>query len=93
MTKVETKINKFESELVSDVKGLIAWTLGLDPQDRQGYLIFSFKERIVKLRLQRRTAHKSEEYELCAAINRHIEKLKIFMDRPDNWKDLILTEL
>lgn len=79
MLDILTEVQKFETELDKEMKGLVTWTLGLREEDRVGYLCFSLKERAIQLRLKRRHAHKKEQYEFCAAINRHLENMKPFL--------------
>jgi len=74
-TNVIIEIQKYEEGLDNELHELVKWTLELDPADRDGYLHFSLGQRKIQLRLQRRSAHNEEKYELCAAINRHLKKI------------------
>jgi len=81
MNTILFSIEQYESILEKEFKELVLWTLGLDEEYRQDYLYFSIKQRLVRLRLQRRIANRREEYELCAAVNRHLKKLNTLLEQ------------
>lgn len=73
--QIISDIEKYEAYLDKEFQELCKFSLTLDHSDRDGYIAFSIKQRQIRLRLERRIAHRQEEYEICAAINRHLKKL------------------
>jgi hypothetical protein len=76
MLDIARKVQEFEAQLEEELKMIALHTLDLELEAREAYFYFSIRDRIGQLRLARRNAHRAELYELCAAINKHIDRLK-----------------
>lgn len=80
MLEVLKAIEAEQAGLDKEMEEIVKFTLELDEPDRIGYLHFSLRQKHVQLRLRRRIAHRQEQFELCAAINRIIKRLEPFLN-------------
>lgn len=80
MHSVRDEIQYFNDFLEKELKEIVEFSLELDRPDRDGYLYFSINQRITQLKLELKVSHRKEEFELCAALKNHINKLLIIVN-------------